>query len=85
MNRDNYFTCENVATNALDKAKKGSISLPDIKVLMLFQATDENNVKTVFITIFMDIQSSQLLFLSRKVVAHLNSTASLTWSGNTWF
>ena len=76
-------------TNAPGKAKKSSISLPDIKVLILFQVTDENIVKTVCITIFMDIQSSQLLFLSRKVVAHLNSiwirTWILTWSGNTWF
>ena len=45
-------------TNAPGKAKKHSISLPDIKVFMLFQATDVNKVKTVFITIFMDIQSS---------------------------
>ena len=79
MNRDNYFTCkwsQNAAkyspiktppTNAPDKAKKPGISLPDIKGL-IFQVTDENNVKTVCITILMDIQSSQLLILSRKVV-----------------
>ena len=76
-------------TNAPGKATKPSISLPDIKVLMLFQVIDENNVKTVCITIFMGIQSSQLLFSSRKVVVHLNSTGIqtliLTWWGNTWF
>ena len=66
-------------TNVPCKAKKPSISLPDIKVLMLFQVINENNVKTVCITIFMDIQSYQLLFLSRKVVTNLNSTGIRTW------
>ena len=31
-------------TKAPGKARKPSISLPDIKVLMLFQVTDENNM-----------------------------------------
>ena len=31
-------------TNAPGKAEKPSISFPDIKVLMIFQVTDENNM-----------------------------------------
>ena len=54
-------------TNAPGKTKKPSISLPDIKVLMLFQVTDKNNMITVFITFFMDTQSSQLLFYQEKL------------------
>ena len=81
---------QTLPTNTPGKAKKPSISLPDTKVLMLFQVTDENNMWKQFLLQILWISSPpSSFFLSRKVVALLNSTGIrtgiLTWPGNTCF
>ena len=53
-------------TNAPGKAKKPSISLPDIKVLMLFQVTDENNMWKQFVLQFLWISSPPSFFFYQE-------------------
>ena len=53
-------------TNALGKAKKPSISLPDIKVVMLFQVIDENNMWKQFVLQFWWISSPPSFFFHQE-------------------
>ena len=53
-------------TNAPGKATKPSISLPDIKVLMLFQVIDENNMWTQFVLQFLWISSPPSFFFQQE-------------------
>ena len=53
-------------TSAPGKATKPSISLPDIKVLMLFQVIDENNMWKQFVLRFLWISSPPSFFFHQE-------------------